>query len=160
MEIDRIQRIKQLKVERTGSEQERRRKRGESDFSEMLEETLDKEKQDKQEEESSELSSTPPATVSLARDEQSLPLVTDVVSISSSAQVGSAMKEATRKQQQESQRLRELAKANKDAATQPDDDAEEEATEEQSADEADKSADNNASDEETKIDKPKFDTIA
>jgi hypothetical protein len=82
MEIDRIQQvIRGIKVQRTGSEQDRRRRR---DTDEEFRELLDASISDDEDEEQA----VPADTVSIASKEALAPLVNDLVSISSTARVG------------------------------------------------------------------------
>ena len=99
MEIDRIQAVKGLKVERTGSEQERRRRpQTEEDFSELLESSMSEELGD---EESQQEQQPPPRerprdTVSITGSEVPPPVVNDLVSISTKALVNAEMHQASR----------------------------------------------------------------
>jgi len=88
MEIDRIQQvIRGIKVQRTGSEQDRRRRR---DTDEEFRELLDASISDDEDEEQA----VPADTVSIASKEALAPLVNDLVSISSTARVGAEVSSA------------------------------------------------------------------
>lgn len=101
MDIDRIQPVTGLKVERTGSEQERRRRRqtGE-DFAELLESTLSEEQTEEEKKRKQQAREDKPApaadTVSIAGNVLPTPLINDLVSISTTALVGAEMHEASR----------------------------------------------------------------
>jgi hypothetical protein len=88
MEIDRVQQvIRGIKVQRTGSEQDRRRRR---DTDEEFRELLDASISDDEDEEQP----IPADTVSIASKEALAPLVNDLVSISSTARVGAEVSNA------------------------------------------------------------------
>lgn len=105
MEIDRIQSIQGLKVERTGSEQERRRRRQtEEDFSDLLESSMSEESspgrdQDKPKEQETPL--PPTDTISLSSNQLPAPYISDLVSISATAKVGAEMHHASRSVEKE-----------------------------------------------------------
>jgi len=97
MEIDRIQPVKGLKVERTGSEQERRKRpQTEEDFSDILDSTMAEENPEDSDEQQPSSRQRPQDTVSLAASTPPTPVVSDLVSISSAAKVGSEMHNASR----------------------------------------------------------------
>jgi hypothetical protein len=98
MEIDRVQLVKGLKVERTGSEQERRRRQQlEERFEDLLESTLEDE--DRQDQDDRREKNTTPErqdTVSISAVNPALPLVNDLVSISTAGRVGAEVHTAGR----------------------------------------------------------------
>lgn len=88
MEIDRVQQlIRGIKVQRTGSEQNRRRRRDtDEEFRELLDASISDEEDEEQ--------AVPADTVSISSKEALAPLVNDLVSISSTARVGSEVANA------------------------------------------------------------------
>jgi len=98
MEIDRVQLVKGLKVERTGSEQERRRRQQlEERFEDLLESTLeDEERQDQDARRENKAPPAPHDTVSISAANPALPLVNDLVSISTAGRVGAEVHNAGR----------------------------------------------------------------
>lgn len=96
MEIDRVQLVKGLKIERTGSEQERqRRPQTEEDFSELLDSSLEEEEQ-QEPEENPQPTSRSSDTVSISTGVPIPPLAYDLVSISTTARVGAEVDNAKR----------------------------------------------------------------
>jgi hypothetical protein len=109
MEIDRVQLVKGLKIERTGSEQERRRRQqSEERFEDLLESTLDGDEQP--ERQAREDAAEPPSrdTVSISRSAPLSPLVNDLVSISTAARVTAEVHNAGRRDGDPSKIEREL----------------------------------------------------
>jgi len=96
MEVDRIQQIKGLRVERTGSEQERRRRpQTEEIFQELLEADLEDEEQpDQRRRQEREQTAKPADTVSITGGVPAAPLVNDLVSISTTARVSAEVRNA------------------------------------------------------------------
>ena len=98
MEIDRVQPMQGLKIERTGSEQERRRReQTEERFEDLLESTLAGEGESGPPQQR-EGEAEPPAgdTVSLTGAQPPAPLVNDLVSISTAARVTAEVHNASR----------------------------------------------------------------
>ncbi|MBN2082202.1 hypothetical protein JW859_08335 [bacterium] len=95
MEVDRIQQIKGLRIERTGSEQERRRRpQTEEVFQELLEADLeDQDEQDQRKDRQPE-PPQPADTVSITGGVPSAPLLNDLVSISTTARVSAEVHNA------------------------------------------------------------------
>ncbi|GEM_PF-2484833 len=91
MEVDRIQPVKGLKVERAGSEQERRRQQQDvEEFHELLDESLDDGAQREAgdgEQEEADRHAAPADTVSITNGAAGGPLVQDFVSISVQARM-------------------------------------------------------------------------
>jgi hypothetical protein len=98
MEIDRVQLVKGLRVERTGSEQERRRRQQlEERFEDLLESTLeDEERQDQDARREKSAPAKQQDTVSISAANPALPLVNDLVSISTAGRVGAEVHTAGR----------------------------------------------------------------
>jgi len=95
MEVDRIQQIKGLRIERTGSEQERRRRpQTEEDFQELLESDLKDEEQQDKPQDKQEHPSKPADTVSITGGTSGTPIVNDLVSISTTALVSAEVRNA------------------------------------------------------------------
>ncbi len=88
MEIDHVQQvIRGIKVQRTGSEQDRRRRRDtDEEFRELLDASINDDEDEEQ--------PVPADTVSIASKEALAPLVNDLVSISSTAKVGAEVASA------------------------------------------------------------------
>lgn len=98
MEIDRVQLVKGLKVERTGSEQERqRRQQSDESFEDLLESTLEGEGQAEQQPGDGREAAANRDTVSIASGEPLSPLVNDLVSISTAARVSAEVHNAGRR---------------------------------------------------------------
>ena len=88
MEVERIQPAKQLKVERTGSEQERRRQREDvEEFHELLESNLEEESRDEPNAGPADRQLPTGDTVSITDGAIAGPLVEDFVSISTQARL-------------------------------------------------------------------------
>jgi hypothetical protein len=97
MEIDRVQLVKGLKVERTGSEQERRRRpQTEEDFSELLDANLEEEEEQQEQKDSEKQAKRNKDTVSITAGMPAPPLACDLVSISTTGRVGAEVDNAKR----------------------------------------------------------------
>jgi len=98
MEVDRVQLVKGLRVERTGSEQERRRRQQmEERFEDLLESTLDEDNQREQPpQRGNGAEAAPRDTVSIAAVHPPTPLVNDLVSISTVGRVSAEVHNAGR----------------------------------------------------------------
>lgn len=93
MEVERINQTTGMRIERTGSESERRRKRGERDFSDVLDQTLDEEHGGPGGERQDARQGVDTVSITGGANPQLAPA--DIVTISKEGQVGSQSIQAT-----------------------------------------------------------------